>query len=262
MPYATNDGVRIHYHLEGNPAGPPLLLHHFLSGGLRDWYGAGHVEALAGTYRLIVIDARGHGLSDKPHDPAAYSYAQRIADVVAVLDGAGIERAVFWGYSLGGLLGYVAARTAPERFRAFVIGGNPPPPSSPNPEMAGAFAAALRGGMAGLVDMFEGMGGPLDASHREMLLAQDADALLANMIAADEGLNYPATITDPARPMLIYVGDRDAGHDAAQFAAGQAGVPFVSLPGLDHFTGFARSDAVLPHVRAFLDGLPGAEPAS
>jgi pimeloyl-ACP methyl ester carboxylesterase len=69
MPYTTNQGIRIHYQLEG--AGPPLILHHGFTASLEAWYDWGYVDALQHDYRLIVVDARGHGGSDKPHDPTA-----------------------------------------------------------------------------------------------------------------------------------------------------------------------------------------------
>src|SRR5215471_13174551 len=104
MPYADNDGVRIHYQVEGE--GPPLVLQHGFSESVVDWYEAGYVDALRSDYRLILIDARGHGASDKPHDPDAYELERRVADVVAVLDGLAIGKAVFWGYSMGGWIGF------------------------------------------------------------------------------------------------------------------------------------------------------------
>src|SRR4051794_35255926 len=100
MPYASNGGVRIHYHLDGNGAGPPLVLQHFFGGSVEDWHDAGYVAALGGDYRLILIDARGHGLSDKPRDPDAYAFARMADDVVAVLDDLGHDRAHFYGYSM------------------------------------------------------------------------------------------------------------------------------------------------------------------
>ena len=100
MPYAANDGIRIHYHLEGNPDGPPLVLQHYLFGTLHDWYEHGYGAVLGDHYRLILIDARGHGLSDKPHDPDAYRAARHAGDVVAVLDQLDISRTHYCGYSL------------------------------------------------------------------------------------------------------------------------------------------------------------------
>ena len=77
MPFATNDDVRIHYEREGS--GPPLVLHHGLFQALQAWRDDGYVEALAGDYALILMDPRGHGASDKPHDPAAYTLDKRAA---------------------------------------------------------------------------------------------------------------------------------------------------------------------------------------
>src|SRR5437660_822133 len=104
MPYATNDGVRIHFEREGS--GPPLVLHSGFTQQLADWqaYG-GYVDALKGDYDLIRIDPRGHGASDKPHDAANHTYEQRAADVLAVLDALGVAEAIFWGYSMGGRVG-------------------------------------------------------------------------------------------------------------------------------------------------------------
>src|SRR6266404_7521776 len=65
MPYADNGNVRIHYQVEGE--GPALVLQHGFTESVVDWYEAGYVEALRPDYRLILIDARGHGVSDKPH---------------------------------------------------------------------------------------------------------------------------------------------------------------------------------------------------
>jgi pimeloyl-ACP methyl ester carboxylesterase len=91
-----------------------------------DWYEAGYVEALRPDYRLILIDARGHGSSDKPHDPDAYVLNRRAADVVAVLDALDIAKALFWGYSMGGWIGFGIAKYAAERVHALVIGGQHP----------------------------------------------------------------------------------------------------------------------------------------
>jgi pimeloyl-ACP methyl ester carboxylesterase len=67
MPYSVNQGVRIHYRTEGE--GQPLVLQHGFTDSLGTWYGLGYVEALKPHHRLILIDARGHGGSDKPHEP-------------------------------------------------------------------------------------------------------------------------------------------------------------------------------------------------
>jgi len=116
MPYATNQNVRIHYQVEGE--GLPLVLQHGFSNSLDTWYERGYVDLLKHDYRLILIDARGHGASDKPHDPEAYALQLRAGDIVAVLDQLHIAHAHFFGYSMGGWIGFGLAQYAPERFPA------------------------------------------------------------------------------------------------------------------------------------------------
>lgn len=124
MPYATNQGVRVHYRVEGE--GPALVLQHGFTWNMESWSRHGYVEALRPHYRLILVDARGHGASDKPRDSAAYALSLRVGDVVAVLDALDVRTAHFWGYSMGGWIGFGLAKCAPERVRGLILGGAHP----------------------------------------------------------------------------------------------------------------------------------------
>jgi len=93
MPYVTSDGIRIHYEVEGD--GPPLVLQHGFGQNASSWRLAGYVDALKPQYRLILVDARGHGESDKPYDPTAYTLPRHVGDVVAVLDALNLPAAHF-----------------------------------------------------------------------------------------------------------------------------------------------------------------------
>ena len=84
------------------------------------------MDALKGDYRLILVDARGHGQSDKPQDPSAYGLEKRVADVTSVVDAMGVAKAHFWGYSMGGWIGFGMAKYAPDRVDRLVIGGSHP----------------------------------------------------------------------------------------------------------------------------------------
>jgi len=86
-------------------------LQHGFSESFEDWYEYGYVDALKNNFRLILVDARGHGGSDKPHDPAAYALEYRVSDVVVVLDALRIEKAHYWGYSMGGWIGFGMANS-------------------------------------------------------------------------------------------------------------------------------------------------------
>jgi pimeloyl-ACP methyl ester carboxylesterase len=120
MPYATHQGVRIHYQVEG--AGPPLVLLHGFNGNLERWYESGYVEPLQHDYHLILIDARGHGASDKPHERTAYAWPIPVADVVAVLDHLQIPQAHVLGYSMGGEVCFGLAKYAPTRVISLTLG--------------------------------------------------------------------------------------------------------------------------------------------
>jgi len=109
------DGVRIHW-MEAGDGVPVVLLHGYTSCCDAGWFVNGVAKELARDHRVIGIDARGHGRSEKPHDPAKYPGDAMPADVIAVLDHLGVRKAHFHGYSMGG--GIVAHLMAlhPDRF--------------------------------------------------------------------------------------------------------------------------------------------------
>ena len=122
MPQATsNNGVKIHYEVVGD--GPPVLLHHGFTSSLEGWREYGYADALKDDYRLILMDARGHGQSGKPHDAAAYAMGFRVSDVTSVLDDLGVEQSHFFGYSMGGHTGFGMLQHAPDRVASLVVVG-------------------------------------------------------------------------------------------------------------------------------------------
>lgn len=262
MPFAINDGVRIHYEVVGH--GEPLVLYHGLTGSGERWRDTGYVAGLENGHRLILIDARGHGQSDKPHDPAAYGRRRQAADVIAVLDDLGIPTTRFWGHSMGGAVALTLGRHHPRRVSALIVTGYSPFAAAGDEaaEMA-AWAADLRGGMPGFVAGYERRHGPLPADARARWLHNDAAALaacVASMIAESDGAqvdDLPAIDT----PVMLLVGTEEPFAEQARKAA--ALLPhgtYVPLGGLDHVQTFLRSDLLLPHVRAFLAArAPGSE---
>ncbi|MFN8541040.1 MAG: alpha/beta hydrolase [Thermomicrobiales bacterium] len=255
MPYATNDGVSIYYEREGS--GPPIVLVIGLSMSLQDWRDFGVVGALRDKYELILVDPRGHGASDKPHNPGAYRFDKQAADIVAVLDHAGIERAVFWGYSLGGHIGFAAATYMPERFRAFIIGGSRP--EARDPEPLHKWAESLRNtGIEEFADGFErhmaAVAPELRGPMRERKLTNDLEALAAVVIATGDAPSFSESLSELSVPMLLFAGDQDQpSHDSSQRAAAEnPGVTFVSLPNFTHFQAGLPSDAIMPRIKEYL----------
>jgi pimeloyl-ACP methyl ester carboxylesterase len=116
------DGVTLHYDVEGE--GPPVvLLHGFAADTDLNWRQPGIVDALtAAGRRTIALDARGHGRSEKPHEPAAYGNEAMVADVGALFDHLGLEQADVAGYSMGAATALRFA-LADHRVRRLVLGG-------------------------------------------------------------------------------------------------------------------------------------------
>lgn len=135
MPFAINRGQRIHYTVEGY--GPLVILQHGLLLDAESWKRAGIADLLADSYRVVRVDSLGHGLSDKPRDPAPYRQAQRGADIVAVMDELGEPRAHVVGHSMGGWIAVGMARYYPERLSSLTVSGwhpsrgLPPGPKGP-----------------------------------------------------------------------------------------------------------------------------------
>ena len=250
MPYAHNGGVRIHYEVEGK--GPPLVLQHGFTESVVDWYEAGYVEALKPDYRLILIDARGHGDSDKPHDPEAYLLNRRVGDVTAVLDALDIATAVYWGYSMGGWIGFGMANYAKERVRALVIGGQHPYSRS----LVALRQLVQRGiaqGSGAFVAGMEEIFGPESAERKERLLSADLKAYLA-LVQDRPGLDD--ILPTMLMPCCLYAGEVDPIYPEVEECSRHIPLAtFFSLPGLNHCDAYTRSELVLPRVTGFFKAL-------
>ena len=120
MSFATaDDGVRLHYEEAGE--GTPILFIHEFAGDHRSW--EPQVRFFSRRYRCISYAARGYAPSDVPDSLDAYTQAQAVADAVAVLDAAGVERAHVVGLSMGGFCTLHLGLRRPERALSLVVAG-------------------------------------------------------------------------------------------------------------------------------------------
>lgn len=119
--YFNSNGAKIHYTDEGKGE-PVLLIHGFAADIATNWGLPGIRKGLAKEYRVIAIDNRGHGKSDKPHDPAKYG-TEMVADAVRLLDHLQIKKAHVIGYSMGGIITLKLAAMHPQRLRSATFGG-------------------------------------------------------------------------------------------------------------------------------------------
>jgi pimeloyl-ACP methyl ester carboxylesterase len=114
-------GVKIHYAVQG--AGDPVILIHGLYASAQmNWGAPGIIADLAPHYRVIALDCRGHGQSDKPAGEGEYG-VKMVEDVVRLMDHLHLPAAHIVGYSMGGMIALKLAVTHPERVRSAILGG-------------------------------------------------------------------------------------------------------------------------------------------
>lgn len=246
MARVVNQGVAIAYETLGE--GDVVLLHHGLMDSRVTFRRTGIASRLAERHRVVLFDARGHGASDKPHEPDAYAMEAMVGDVLAILDELGVGAAHFVGYSLGGQVGWELARLAPDRLRSLVVGAAHP------------YAQSLEATRAIIAQTFGPLSAPLAALSRRLpeplrglhFFRNDPDALRA-CVARDRP-DRSDVLARFDKPTLVFVGSRDGAADPAiraAFALRRGHLAVV--PGYDHLRLGWRMQVVLPAIEAFLD---------
>jgi pimeloyl-ACP methyl ester carboxylesterase len=260
MPEVVNDGVRISYDVSGE--GPAIVLLHGWSCDRTWWNHAGFVGRLEQDNRVVNIDLRGNGRSDKPHEPAGYHMPLLEADVLGVADAEGIDRFTVWGLSYGGWVGWMLAADHPGRVNALVTSGawDPAPEEvdeSDDSYATGTVGALRRAGTAGLVEFYlDGVADRADIEYpvwaQQATLAADPEALVA--MEAPELYAYGLTDLEafPVPALLISGELEDPENDAAKTAARLPHGESLWLPGLGHGGACSASELSVPVARAFL----------
>ena len=258
MPVANNQGIRIHYECIGQ--GPPLIMQYGQYFPLDIWYEHNYVDSLKDDCRLILVDARGHGDSDKPHDPAAYQLETMAGDIIAVMDDLGLEKVHYMGYSGGGYLGFALAKMAPKRLRSLILGGTAPYPD-PDPEAGAAWHVEQASRLepqtttefvAELEEFLLSQGfPPLSPRMKTGMLKHDTRALVAWNRSNAQGVPaYDDILDSISVPCLIYAGENTDEHaDAARAAQEIPGALFVSIPNGEHLEGGTWIDILRPHIK-------------
>jgi pimeloyl-ACP methyl ester carboxylesterase len=232
--YSADDGVRVAYHdWNAGAGGPPIVLQHgFAVSSVGTWFLSGIVEAFARHgRRVIAIDARGHGETDKPHDPALYGGVRLASDVIGVLDLLNVESYDLVGYSMGAMIAvHAAARDV--RVRRLVLSGT------------GAYLLerAKADGVFLSVEIADALGAddparitdPAGAWLRKVADATRADRLALSALARSQLERLP--VEGVRVPTLVLVGDADPfAWGAERLASAIPGARLELLPG-DHIT--------------------------
>jgi len=121
MLYFDNNGIKINYEIEGD--GPDLLMIHGFASSIKvNWRQTNWIETLKKENRLILMDCRGHGESDKPLIPDQYG-PHMVDDIVKLLKHLSIKRANFFGYSMGSRLTLRVLVQQPQLVNSAILGG-------------------------------------------------------------------------------------------------------------------------------------------
>lgn len=247
-------GLTIAYDDAGaGDAGCVVLVHGFATNRTENWKRLGWYSAFERAgYRLVALDLRGHGQSDKPHAAEAYGAGAMAGDVIGLMDHLDLRRINLIGYSMGSHLSARVALAAPERIDHLVLGGVGARLLHPEPSQDGmTMSEALRAAdPATIAD-------PILRGFRQFAENQGEDRVA--LAACSEGRGERLSEEDLAAirvPTLVATGSRDeiAG-DPQVLADAIPGAKCVSLPACDHFT-------AIPHAlfkAAVMDFLEGWE---
>ena len=225
-----SEGVRLHYELHGpENRSPIVVVHGFASDYSLNWVGTRWQETLVTNgFRVIGLDCRGHGRSDKPHDEAAYAVEVMTGDVVRLLDHLDVASAASLGYSMGARIGLEVVMEHPERITRAVLGGIG---AAGAIDRAEQIAHAFRAG--------EPTEDPVAQTFYKFASARPANDLLA-LAACINGLRPERSLERLARirtPILIVVGDRDEiARDAPELVEEIPTARLVTIAGRDHMS--------------------------
>ena len=265
----VDGGLRLHLLEWGSADAPTVVILHGFTG--HAWQAELTARRIADRYRVIAVDQRGHGDSDRA---PVYGTAPMVTDVVAVLDALGVERCALVGHSLGGLVGTCAVALHPDRFTHLVLGDI-------GPEPAAEGVARIRANVAER-DVFTSVD---DAFTAQMALNPTADpealrqrvehnltALADGTLtwkydpalrdgtaaydnyATDEQWAFLAAITVPILILRGALSDILSPEIADRMLAANSRASLVTIPGPGHSIATDAPAAVAAAVDAFLAG--------
>ena len=228
MPYSTRNGLRIHYEVHGD--GPPLVLVHANPFDRRLW--TYQVSRFSPFYRVIAVDLRGYGLSDKPETP--FTLRDMADDVLGVCADENIERAIFAGVSVGSGISMLIGIEQPEMAEAVILVGG----SSSGPRDVESIVAGFKDKDLGdyLMSLMRGYVAPgfADTPVGRWLLnlfvensANLSAACIANIFRARGSYDMTDKLAGMRVPALVINGEYDMSLPAGRASA-------ALIPGGEH----------------------------
>jgi pimeloyl-ACP methyl ester carboxylesterase len=260
--YLDANGVKIRYIDTGK--GKAIVLLHGGGSNLESWTSQGVVDNLAKDFRVIAFDARGHGKSDSPRDPAAYGRQQAL-DVVRILDALKIQRAHIIGFSLGSSTVAQLLTLHPERFLAGVqvAGAGRTPEEANDPRIETEAAEIARDCVSRSRLMRQAPAGmkPTEEEIQQRIIACRADKYFDQLAVAASLRGYKDQAVTNAQmaavkvPTMGIVGTLDHTLKAMQeLKTIRPAMKLVILGGVSHTgkTGIQGDPRLVTEIRAFI----------
>ena len=238
MTTKSNDGVAINFDVVGT--GPVLVMHHGFFGSLYDWYEHGYVEAFVQNFRLVLIDARGHGSSDKPIEASRYSLETHANDVITVLDSLGVKFFHYLGFSMGARVGFTLAIHFPERLKQCICMADHP------------FHYSMKGIRDSTLKLREwAVSPPMSNWKRARMLANDRDALLA--ACTKDRPDQSDKLKGSKVSFLLIVGRQDDFRSVESVSKLISNNKLVIIEDCSHIDILIKSSRVIPHINDVLE---------
>jgi len=247
--FFESNGVKIRYVVEGQ--GEPVLLIHGFSADLeRNWVGPRLFSTLAKSYRTIAYDNRGHGKSEKPHDPMQYG-KELVEDAVRLLDHLDVKRAHVVGYSMGAAIVTKLLIDHPDRLLSATLGGNAGKLEGADFTFYDQLADDLEAGK-GATRLFMALRPPgeppqpeeqLKAINTAFIAMNDQQALTAVIRGVRQWAVPEAPLMANKVPVLALIGSLDPlKREVDALSSRLAGMNTVVIEGANHMTAISRPE--------------------
>ena len=262
MPYAAVGDTEVHYEERGK--GPPLLMLMGF-GAAGDLWGGEFLDALGGSFRLLLVDNRGTGLTHRGSAP--YSIVQLAGDALAVLDKEGLLAAHILGVSMGGMVAQEIAIRHPARVRGLVLGCTTPGGSEETQprrtviddlERNGLFGGKMNGLLV-TPEYLTRRTGVLTRLAMRALARPTSLKVLGEQLTAVEEFDTSTRLNEIIAPTLVITGDRDViipHQNSRLLVRGIRGAQGVIVKDTAHCFFWEAPDRAATAIIKFLEALP------
>jgi pimeloyl-ACP methyl ester carboxylesterase len=254
MPYSINGNVKIYFELDGNSNGIPVILHTGGAGDMNMWRFAGYVKGLSRNFKVILIDHRGRGKSDKPLKLEDHKLDCYVSDIVRLMNNLQIVKSAFWGYSDGARVGFTLGSRYPDRINALIASGNYGVWNPPKEDQALIRSLRKSGTEALISELERSEGLKTPEPIRSNLLETPSSEIFALNEEAWLKWRDDKLVSDSFNTPTLFINGEieDPNRQAEKLAEKIPNSKAITLRGLGHLGAFIHSELVLPIATKFL----------